>query len=362
MISPVVSGLLRGVQIGNLIRRAAQEREELERRRRYEERLAQIEDIKARLMLEEAGRPVAEGGVVEEKVEPPPDLLLQSPIGTFRRPADPARTVTYGGTAYELYSPEERARLAAQAERFRQQILTEGEAARKRTTEQIESEFERRKREELGVPVGDELAARLGIAPGTKLLPTELDDVLRASAALERLRQSADGGAHGAYGAGGGQETVSRWFEVETPEGNIVAVPGYKTGRLGAPQPLGKRPREKEVHERKAKEFSRWDELAREAEQEEEEARQRMLSIGRQLNEFHKLYFKDKTPSKGYIKDMDLVRKLDAQRIKLEGEYEEAKRRAEEAMKRKQRYQQLKDKVYRKGPDPLERLAKQLGI
>ena len=120
------------------------------------------------------------------------------------------------------------------------------------------------------------------------------------------------------------------------------------------------RPREKEVHERKAKEFSKWDELARKAEQEENEARQKMLSIGRQLKEFHSLYFKEKKPGKGYIEDMDLVRKLDAQRIKLEGEYEEAKRKAEEAMKRKQRYQRLKDKVY--GGDPLERLAKQLGI
>jgi len=349
MISPVVTGLLRGVQIGNMLRRLAWEKEELERRRRFDEQKAKVEDIRTRMALQETARPVA-GGVVEEKVVPPPDLMTQLPIATYRRPPEPARTVEYGGTTYELYSPEERARMAAQAERFRQQIMTEGEAARKRMTKQIESEAEQRERDTKGIPVDKDLAKSLGIPPGTKLLPTELDDVLRASAALERLRQS----------AGGDQKTVSRWFDIETPEGNIVAVPGYKTGELGQPQLLGKKPKGKEDSAGKAKEFAKWDDLARKAEQEEEEARQRMLSIGKQLNEFHALYFKEKNLNKGYIEDMDLVRKLDAQRIKLEGEYQEAKRKAEQAMKRKECYQQLKDKVY--GGDPLERLARKLGI
>lgn len=117
-INPVLSGLMRGAALGQMIRRNAMERELMERQRVRDEREAQMEDLRATDLLTRMGRPII-GGAVEETMKTgvdslPSSIKIDQPL---IRKADASRTVKYktrdGRTIEsELLTPAEQKRMA----------------------------------------------------------------------------------------------------------------------------------------------------------------------------------------------------------------------------------------------------------
>lgn len=179
-IGNVLNGLMRGAALGQMIRRSAMEREQMERIKARDERGAQMEDLRATDLLTRMGRPVT-AGVVEETVKTgvgslPSSIQIDQPLV---RKADASRTVKYktrdGRTIEsELLTPAE------QKQRAREDL--QGELAMRN-----ESSLDRMRRE---ATLKAEMEQQNGVDPtqfglpnlGRKVPVTELDSLARASA------------------------------------------------------------------------------------------------------------------------------------------------------------------------------------
>lgn len=129
-MNPVLSGLMRGLSIGNMLRRTAMEKELLERQKLRDERTDQLQDLEVMQRLQQIGRPVEGGRVTSPEVihgDTPAGMLPETAgalgigdrITQMNRPADARRTARYkmrdGQTLEtELLTPEEQARIAMQ--------------------------------------------------------------------------------------------------------------------------------------------------------------------------------------------------------------------------------------------------------
>ena len=105
----LVSGILQGHQVANMIRRTALEQEAAQRQAFQQEREGQLQDIQQRMLMNQYGRPI-ENGAVRDQTDLPG---VMTPIDILRKP-DAGRTVNYktqGGDqiSYELKTPEEQA-------------------------------------------------------------------------------------------------------------------------------------------------------------------------------------------------------------------------------------------------------------
>ena len=259
-ISPVVSGLMRGFAMGEMLRQSAMDRERFERERVRADQEAQMGDIRGRMLMEEYTRPVT-AGMVEEQVnlgkpkgfEPtypatkggegaelpisasmrPSAALLFPQETTLVRKADPKRAVKYktrdGETIEgEMLTRAEQVKRAQDEESIHQRMLRDRKIEEVKATANAQAEAQRaqkyKDREAFGTPIGEQMAKDLKMVPGTKVLPSEYDDLIKAQEALKKA----------------GKKGVKDYWLNEDDQGNRSIGILYETGETEE-KPLGQK-------------------------------------------------------------------------------------------------------------------------
>lgn len=202
-ISPVVSGLLQGAQVGSLLRRAAVEREAMDRQQRRESFEREVAQTELRQKLATLGaRPVTAGDDVEMQVGqrfvPRPVTAVNfgdAPV-LVSTPSDlKGRVVTVPGTQERYVLPSQDEALArrvreaqtlgtANLDLLRQEGGVRAETAGKSRTAELTAEDTHRAA--AGVAPTAEMTQLLGIPQTVRLLPLELQ---RLGAALGEYRE-----------------------------------------------------------------------------------------------------------------------------------------------------------------------------
>lgn len=234
---PFASGLARGAGIGQMLLRSMLEREEFERAKEQQDRRAQMDDIQTQMLLQSSGRAV-EGGTVEDRLDLP--LFGALPV---RRKSEAARTVRYktrdGQTIErELFTPEEQAARHLESERAQRKMVGDQRVDEATRIENARAGARRKQSaidlEEQGLPLSGDAAKLLGVPAGRKIMPAQLDDLLRAQATLEQLR---GGGPDPLMHVQNLTDDAGEVTQVRTTKGGKVAQ--TKLGRLGKSRSAG---------------------------------------------------------------------------------------------------------------------------
>lgn len=182
-INNVIRGMMQGAAIGQMLRRAAVEREALARQKMLDRQNQQVADAEMQIRLGQATRPIQNGMVEGEG----PTFDAPKEVGGFlpgvrpaKGPADPARTIRYetgDGRLLqgEVLTPAEQAGRGMQARLQLERALEDmriDEVKRKHGAEL----------DTYGVPITEQLAGHFGLPSGVRVLPQHLDDLIRADA------------------------------------------------------------------------------------------------------------------------------------------------------------------------------------
>lgn len=317
-INPVLSGLLRGLAVGNMLRRAALERDLMERQKVREERMDQLQDLEVMQRLQALGRPVDSGRVTSQEMirgAAPPGILPETAtalgIGdrmlSVNRPADPRRTAKYTTRQgqvieTELLTPEE------QATRSLQQRLAEAQLTRSLRRVQIPG-YE-------GGPVDPEVIPFLTAEANRKASDARAKESL---AAAEKRAEA----------------TAKSRVEAATITANARAA-AARTRAAERGTERAEKQQEKAEAERKAL-IQIYQRKHDEADSDEQKAHAEKLATGRALREIS-----------ARLKDTDDEaerRQLHRERIKLEAKYAAAEHRAKALEKQKKLSLRDKERV-----------------
>lgn len=189
-----------------------------------QQRQQDVEDAQTQAKLMQVGRPVV-GGMVEED-----HAIPETPgaVAKVARKADPQRVVKYKTRdgkqiEVELYTPEEQMKKALEAKKAEAEMQAAIEVQARQKIAEAESAAKRsaaaKDLETFGVPVPE----GLGLPAGTKVLPQNLDDIIRSMAELAKAS---------------GDPLKEMKFS-EDKDGNVTAIPVFSSGKLGASQSLG---------------------------------------------------------------------------------------------------------------------------
>ncbi|HNY39491.1 MAG TPA: hypothetical protein PKJ41_03820 [Bryobacteraceae bacterium] len=220
-INPVLSGLLNGYAVGNMLRRSAMEKDQYERAKLRQDWADQAEDASIQSRLLAAGRPVEGGTVAEQmlapRIEGAPESLQSGPTTIYRKP-DSSRMVKYKTRdgrqlEYELYTPDEQ---------FSRRLKEASLLSDAKTMAAISQK--KKLLDEFGVQLPSEVASKLGPGFQGKIDPTQLssiDDVLRAMQPPKQLP------LHPITSTNDNGDVVTDWHDPAT--GAIIAT-GHRPG------------------------------------------------------------------------------------------------------------------------------------
>lgn len=197
----IIHGMVQGAMMADQLRRAVNEQqmiaeERVKNQQLMEMRQAQEDREEARFEMQAlaGGAKAARGGMVLDQIRAPLPVADPMNPGQIRmeerdtelaRKADAGRTVKLrNGKSYELPTPEEQ--LKRRVEQARMVADAEGASriARLREEMGIKDEAKRNDLNTRGIPLSGDLAKRLGIAEGTKFLPEQMDEMVRAAGSL----------------------------------------------------------------------------------------------------------------------------------------------------------------------------------
>jgi len=205
-ISHVISGMMQGAQLGQMLRHQAMQNEIMDRQRIQLAREQEMEDVRNQMLISQHTRPI-EAGMVSEDLPTPslqqtadpgnPSLSMTPTRGSLRRKADPSRTVkvkTRDGQTImgELYSPEEQMQRQTAMEANRQhdlasaalpdhinRMLAETRAKQSLADEDLQKN---------GIELSPEISKTLGVPERKKFQPSQIDEMARAAGSYENYK------------------------------------------------------------------------------------------------------------------------------------------------------------------------------
>lgn len=241
-VHSILQGILTGYSVANQIRRAAVEEEE--RRRK-----AELEDLEARIRLSQVGRPVLAGTVTELDPESGATVVRPARKGTLKYTDRLGETLEV-----EPYLPEEleqrKALLRAKTEREVEEAKTEGQYKGRMKALEI-----------FGVNLPKEVLQMTGLPEGTKVFPTELDQIMRAAGEIAKFQAEANKKSP--------DDPVKQAFILTDDNGNATVVSVRNSGKVEKQtipragrsakseiSPAEQRLREKDLREQTAKKIA----------------------------------------------------------------------------------------------------------
>lgn len=244
MVNPVndiIGGMMQGAALGNMLRQAAIQQDEVKRRQIEFAQDQELEDYRRRDLIGKYTRPVDGGMVSEERDASMPVFDYQNPgkpkfemrKTTLKRPVDKSRLAKFklsDGTEIsgEMLTPEEQRKreftqsIEEAREKGRLASLLQTEQAGQ--IQRLKDEHDARVLNDTGIPLDNFIAQTLGIPAGRKVSPSQIDEMGRAAASLMNAKSLAT------------QRSQPKSEEYNAPhfitddEGNVTQVMTTKSG------------------------------------------------------------------------------------------------------------------------------------
>lgn len=202
-IPDIISGLLQGHQLAQQMHLAKQADQKFktdqvlaQQKVDQNNQLMSVQDIMNQQMLGQNARPVSDMGTVSNPAGPSistgvpiPGMDTQPGAPAYQRKADASRTVKYGGRSYELKTPEEQQQQAADLEDAANERKATGAQSLQTAKLRAAQDEEDRVLKLTGVEVPADLAARLHIPPGRKVLPGKIEEMWKEAEGIRQKNQ-----------------------------------------------------------------------------------------------------------------------------------------------------------------------------
>lgn len=198
-ISPVVRGLINGFSLGNMVQQHQMDQQRMashERQQRF-----QNEQVQANLLtqLAELGaRPVTQSDQYEvqggQHVNFNEGLPITGGSSITSTPTDlPARILSMPGTGQQFVLPSAAERDQRAAAYNQRTLLDRNRAHAEQVAQELKlkEEAAARNLETTGIPLPAALLKRFDMKPGAKVLPTQMDDLLRADSYARSVEKPA---------------------------------------------------------------------------------------------------------------------------------------------------------------------------